>query len=215
MFRDRKDAGARLAEKLSGYRRLPGVSVLALPRGGVVTAAEIARRIGAPLDVLIVRKIGHPWQPELAVGALAETGAIVYNEEVASSWGVTRDYLRAEAARQRDEIARRQQLYRGGQQLPRLTGSTVILVDDGIATGATVKAAIEALRRDKPREVILAVPVAPRDTAAELERLADRFICLERPGVFLAVGNSYEEFPQVSDDEVVALLGEFRRREAA
>src|SRR5574337_1901793 len=184
MFKDRTDAGIQLAEKLKSYAEQPGVLVLALPRGGVVTGAVIAERIKVPLDVFIVRKIGHPWQPELAVGAISETGSIVYNQEVVSSAGVTKAFLQGEAARQREEIARRQQQYRGGRKLPDFRGKTVILADDGVATGATVKAAVEALKREQVGKLIAAVPVAPPDTAAALQKIVDVFVCLETPGDF-------------------------------
>lgn len=215
MFKDRKDAGMHLAEKLKDFTRQPNLLVLALPRGGVVTGAEIAKRLKAPLDVLIVRKIGHPWQPELAAGAISETGAIVYNEEVVSSAGITKEYLRGEAARQRGEIARRQELYRDGQKLVNLRGKTVILVDDGVATGATMKAAVETLKREQVGKLIVAVPVAPPLTANELRSMADAFICLEIPEDFMAVGSYYAEFRQVMDAEVVAILRVFRERPAA
>ena len=215
MFKDRKDAGMQLAEKLADFAGQQDIFVIALPRGGVVTGVEIANRLRAPLDVLIVRKIGHPWQPELAVGAISETGFIVYNEDVVASVGVTKDYLRGEAARQREEIARRQRLYRGGQKLVNLRGKTVILVDDGVATGATMKAAVETLKREQVGKLVVAVPVAPPGTAAELQRMADVFVCLNIPEDFMAVGNCYYEFPQVTDAEVVALLGGYRERAAA
>ncbi len=215
VFKDRKDAGMQLAEKLEDFEGQWNVLVLALPRGGVVTGVEIANRLKAPLDVLIVRKIGHPLQPELAVGAISETGSIVYNEDVVSSMGVTKDYLRGEAARQREEIARRQELYRGGRKLVNLRGKTVILVDDGVATGATMKAAVETLKRERVGMLIVAVPVAPPATAAELQRTVDVFVCLDMPEDFMAVGCCYSEFPQVTDAEVVKLLGKFRERAAA
>jgi putative phosphoribosyl transferase len=215
MFKNRKEAGVKLAEELKDFAEERDLLVLALPRGGVVTGAEISNRIKAPLDVLIVRKIGHPWQPELAVGAVSETGSIVYNEEVVSSVGVTKEYLRREIERQRGETARRQQMYRDGRRLPNLGGRSIILVDDGIATGATMKAAVEALKREQIGMLIIAVPVAPPDTAAVLQKIADVFICLEIPDDFMAVGSYYEEFPQVTDREVMAILGEFRQRAAA
>ena len=215
MFKDRKDGGTQLSGKLKEYIGQKNVLVLALPRGGVVTGVEIAAFLEAPLDVLIVRKIGHPWQPELAVGAISETGSIVYNEEVISSMGVTKDYLRGEAARQREEIARRQQLYRGGRKLVNLRGKTVILVDDGVATGATMKAAVETVKREQVGKIVVAVPVAPPGTAAELQRIVDVFVCLAMPGDFMSVGSCYSEFPQVTDAEVVTLLGDHRERTAA
>jgi predicted phosphoribosyltransferase len=212
MFKDRTESGMRLAEKLTDFVGQPDVLVLALPRGGIVTAAEIARRLKSPLDVLIVRKIGHPLQPELAAGAIAETGAIVYNEAVVQSWGVTKEYLRSEAARQREEIARRQQLYRGGHKLVNVRGRTVILVDDGVATGATMKAAVETLKQEQVGKLVVAVPVAPPETAAELREMVDVFVCLETPGNFMAVGNYYSEFQQIADAEVATLLGKFQKR---
>lgn len=215
MFKDRKDAGTQLAESLKEYIGQEDVFVLALPRGGVVTGVEIANRLWAPLDVLIVRKIGHPMQPELAVGAISETGSIVYNEDVVASVGVTKDYLRGEAARQREEIARRQQLYRSGQKLVNLRGKTVILVDDGIATGATMKAAVETLKREQVGKLIVAVPVAPPYTAAELQRMVDAFVCLDIPEDFMSVGNYYWDFTQVTDADVTQLLRDFRHRAAA
>jgi predicted phosphoribosyltransferase len=215
MFKDRTDAGIQLAEKLKDFAGRAYVLVLALPRGGVVTGAAIAKRLNVPLDVLIVRKIGHPLQPELAVGAISETGAIVYNKEVVSSWGVTKQYLRGEAARQREELARRQQLYRGGQKLMDFRGKTVILADDGVATGATMKAGIEALKREELGNLVVAVPVAPRETAAELQTMVDVFVCLDLPEDFMAVGSYYAEFPQVTDAEVVTILDDFRERAAA
>jgi putative phosphoribosyl transferase len=215
MFKDRTDAGKQLAEKLTGFTGKRDVLVLALPRGGVVTAAEIARRIKAPLEVLIVRKIGHPLEPELAVGAVSETGSMVYNEDVVSSFGVTRQYLQREADRQREEIERRQQLYRKGQKLRNLQGKTIILADDGVATGATIKAAVEALRREQVGELVAAVPVAPPDAAQELRSMADVFVCLEIPEDFTAVGSYYMNFAQVSDEDVVRILEQFKAGGAA
>ncbi len=215
MYKDRKDAGTQLAERLKEYIGQENVLVIALPRGGVVTGAEIADRLKTPVDVLIVRKIGHPWQPELAVGAISETGSIVYNEDVVASTGVTKDYLRGEAARQREEIARRQQLYRGGQKLMDLRGKIVILVDDGVATGATMKAAVKTLKRQVVGKLIAAVPVAPSSTAAELQRMVDVFVCLDIPQDFVSVGSYYEDFRQVTDADVTQLLREFRCRAAA
>ena len=215
MFKDRKDAGTQLAEKIKDYAGQRDVFVLALPRGGVVIGVEIANRLRAPLDVLIIRKIGHPWQPELAVGAISETGSIVYNEDVVASIGVTKDYLRGEAARQREEIARLQQLYRSGQKLVNLRGKTVILVDDGVATGATMKAAVETLKRERVGKLIIAVPVAPLYTAAELRRMIDVFVCLDIPENFMSVGSYYADFKQVPDADVTQLLQDFRHRAAA
>lgn len=206
MFIDRKDAGIQLAQRLKKYRGQKGVLVLALPRGGVVTGFEIARSLGAPLDVLIVRKIGFPGQPELAIGAVSETGAVVLNESIISSYGVSDDYVKKEISRQKEEISRRVKLYRKGESISELEGRTIILVDDGVATGATVKAAIATLKKEKIAKLVLALPVGPPDAAAELKEMVDDFICLEVPAYFGAVGAFYEDFTQVSDDEVVEML---------
>src|SRR5512140_943990 len=159
MFLNRKDAGSRLAPRLERYKHRSDVLVLALPRGGVVTGFELARIIGAPLDVLIVRKIGVPYQPELAAGAVAETGAVVLNKDIMDLAGLSEESLRTEIERQKEEIERRIALYRGGRGLPELEGRTIVLVDDGVATGATMKAAIAALKREKIAALVLALPV--------------------------------------------------------
>ncbi len=206
MFIDRRDAGIQLAQRLKKYRGQKGVLVLALPRGGVVTGFEIARSLGAPLDVLIVRKIGFPGQPELAIGAVSETGAVVLNESIISSYGVSEDYVKKEISRQKEEISRRVKLYRKGESISELEGRIIILVDDGVATGATVKAAIATLKKEKITKLVLALPVGPPEAAAELKVMVDDFICLEVPAYFGAVGAFYEDFTQVSDDEVVEML---------
>jgi len=211
VFRDRREAGRLLAEKLKWYRDQGEVLVLALPRGGVITGIEIARYLHVPLDVLIVRKIGAPLQPELAAGAVAETGAVVLNPHVLSSYGIPKEYIRSEIARQEEEISRIREIYREGKGIATLEG-TVIVVDDGVATGATVKAAIETLKKGRMKRLVVALPVAPSDTAEELRRIVDEFICLETHGDFMAVGNYYDDFSQVTDEEVVRLLREYRVR---
>jgi len=180
--------------------------VLALPRGGVVTGYEIARAIGAPLDVLIVRKIGFPYQPELAAGAVAETGSVVLNRDIIAMGGLSEEALKPEIDRQKEEIARRVVLYRAGRKLSNLTGKTVILVDDGVATGATMKAAITALKKEHIAKLVVALPVGPPETVEVLRRMVDEFICLETPLYFMAVGAHYGDFTQVTDEEVVKLL---------
>jgi len=207
MFIDRRDAGIKLAQRLTKYRGQKGVLVLALPRGGAVTGFEIARSLGVPLDVLIVRKIGFPGQLELAIGAVSETGAVVLNGSIISSYGVSEDYVKKEISRQKEEISRRVKLYRKGESISKLEGKTIILVDDGVATGATVKAAIATLKKEKITKLILALPVGPPEAAAELKEMVDDFICLEVPAYFGAVGAFYGDFTQVSDDEVVEMLG--------
>lgn len=206
MFNNRNDAGVQLTSRLKGYKDQLGVLVLALPRGGVATGYEIARYLNVPLDVVIVRKIGFPGQPELAIGAVSETGTVVLNESIISTYGVPKDYIDREISRQKEEISRRVKLYRKGKSLPNLEGKTIILVDDGVATGATIKAAISTLRKEKIRKLIVALPVAPPEAANELDQMVDEFICVETPPDFMAVGAHYVDFTQVSDEEVVKLL---------
>jgi len=210
MFADRRDAGLQLAEKLKHYKSCKGVLILALPRGGAVTGFEIARVIGAPLDVLIVRKIGFPGQLELAVGAVSETGTIVLNQHIISDGEVSQKYIEDEIAAQKKEIDRRMRLYRGGRRLEKVEGKTIILVDDGVATGATMKAGIATLREEKIEKLIVAVAVSPLETADELRTMADEFICLYTPSDFMAVGNYYRDFSQVTDEEVAEILRESR-----
>ena len=207
VFKDRKEAGRLLAEELGRYRNRKDVLVLGLPRGGVTVAFEIARALGVPLDLLIVRKIGYPSNPELAVGAVSETGAVALNEDVIA-YGVTRDYIEKETARQKEEIARRMKLYRGGKGLPSLAGKTVILVDDGIATGATVKAAIATLKKEPIARLVAALPVSSQEAAREISGTVDEWVCLQTPYPFYAVGAFFRDFTQVEDDEVVAMLQE-------
>lgn len=206
MFRDRKDAGIQLAEKLRPYKDRELTVVLALPRGGVVTGAEIARYLNLPLDVLIVRKIGFPGQREFAIGAVSETDTVILNQSIISEYDVSKDYIQDEIAKQKEEIARRVELYRGGKRIIEIEGRTVILVDDGVATGATVKAAIATLKKEKINRLVAAIPVAPPDSANELKEMVDEFICLEIPWDFQAVGNFYDDFEQVTDTEVVEIL---------
>jgi putative phosphoribosyl transferase len=210
VFRDRSDAGSRLADRLGHYRDKPGVLVLGLPRGGVTVAAEVARALHAPLDILIVRKIGFPDNPELAAGAISETGTVVLNEDIVTAYGVAVGYLDRETARQQEEIVRRKALYRGGGGLPLLAGKTVILVDDGVATGATVKAAIATLRHEKLTRLVAATPVASPDAEREISQLVDEWICLHAPPGFMSVGGYYRDFTQVEDAEVIALLSQSR-----
>jgi len=207
MFRDRRDAGRQLSERLRHYKDREGVLVLALPRGGAVTGKEVARAISAPLDVLIVRKLGYPGQEELAIGAISETGATVFNQRVISH-GVSEKYIEEAISVQKKEIDRRINLYRGGKRLENLEGKIIILVDDGVATGATMKAAIATLNREKIGKLVVAVPVAPPETAEEFREVADELVCLITPEDFMAVGGYYQDFTQVTDDEVAEILKE-------
>jgi putative phosphoribosyl transferase len=206
-FASRAEAGKLLAERLE-KRRFERPVVLALPRGGVPVALEVARALNAPLDLILVRKIGVPWQPELAAAAIVdgERRELVLNEEVMAMTGVGKDEIERLAAKQLAEIERRRALYLKDRQPVSVAGSTAIVVDDGIATGTTVKAALQALRKRNPKRLVLAVPVAPPDTIEELRSYVDEIVCLEQPEPFYAIGAFYRDFHQVDDEEVVEML---------
>ncbi|CAN7627478.1 phosphoribosyltransferase family protein [Pararhizobium sp. LjRoot235] len=206
-FANRKDAGRRLADALASYREKRPI-VVALPRGGVVVAVEIADALDAPLDLLLVRKIGVPFQPELAMGAIVDgpEPTIVRNENVIRLAGVGAQDFSAMCRTEQAELKRRRQIYLGNRSNIPLSGRVVILVDDGIATGSTVKAALQAIRKQKPEELVLAVPVAPAESLEELGRGVDAFVCLEAPFAFDAVGYFYDDFRQVTDAEVISAL---------
>lgn len=210
LFRDRQDAGEKLAWELAGYRG-PLTVVVGLPRGGVPVAAEVARALEAPLDVLLVRKLGHPAQPELAVGALAQGGFLVWNEDVLRSAGLARVQLGEVVERERRELARRAAAYRGDRPPLDLAGKTVLIVDDGLATGATMRAAVAAARGLGAASVVVAVPVAAPDTLAQLTAEADEVVCVAEPQGFQSVGQWYARFGQTTDDEVRALLAAGRQ----
>ncbi len=205
-FRDRRSAGRVLAALLEEYADRDDTIVLALPRGGVPVAREIAVALQAPLDVLVVRKLGLPWQPELAAGAIAPGGVLVLNREVLAEIPELDRVLEPVVAQERRELARREAAYRRGLRPLEVAGRTVILVDDGIATGATIEAAAVALRAMNARLIIIAVPVAPRGAVRRLAPHADRIVCPEQPADFMAVGQYYDDFPQLTDAEVVRLL---------
>jgi predicted phosphoribosyltransferase len=206
-FIDRTDAGQQLAKALARYKAQRPV-VLALPRGGVPVAAEVATALDAPLDLILVRKIGVPFQPELAMGAVVDgvKPVIVRNEEVIQLSGVSETDFNAIRDEQLAEIERRRKLYLGDRPHPNVSGRTVIVVDDGIATGATTRAALHAIKMRKPSKLVLAVPVAPTDTLKELRDEADDIVCLEDYEEFGAIGLFYSDFRQVSDTEVIAIL---------
>jgi len=210
-FKDRVEAGQILAGKLSRYAERDDVVVLGLPRGGVPVAAEIAQALRVPLDVLIVRKLGVPGWEELAMGAIASGGVRVINELVVRAEGIPSETIDEVAARESKELRRREMGYRGHAGAPEISGKTVILVDDGIATGSTIKAAVQALRQQGPSKVIIAVPAAAPDSRATLEPMVDEFIALITPADFRAVGQWYENFPQTPDDEVTRLLAQARQ----
>jgi putative phosphoribosyl transferase len=204
-FRDRADAGRQLAWRLQQYRTEAPV-VVGLPRGGVPVAAEVARALEAPLDVLVVRKLGCPWQPELALGALGEDGAMVLNQPLIAGIGLAPQQLAAVVAAERGELERRLARYRGNRPPVPVAGRTVIVVDDGLATGASARAAARVLRRRGAQRIVLAVPVAPPDTVKALGDVADEVVALETPRAFLAIGQCYDDFTQTSDQEVTRLL---------
>jgi putative phosphoribosyl transferase len=208
MFEDRLDAGRLLASRLAGYRDSPDGIILALPRGGVVVGFAVHEALHLPLDVFMTRKLGAPENPEYALGALAETGYRFVNPDVeglvAGSWGG--EYIEQETRRQRREIEHRKQLYRDGGDLPDLRNRTVLLVDDGVATGSTVIAAVRSFGALDPRRIIVAVPVASRQAMETLAGEADEVVALSVPYRFVAVGEHYRQFPQVTDAEVVEYL---------
>lgn len=208
IFANREAAGVQLAERLVEYKDRDPV-VLALPRGGVPVGLEVARALNAPLDLILVRKIGVPGQPELAVGAVVDGGSpeIVINEDIKGPLGIEDSYIEEESARQLAEIERRRKLYIGDRLRPEIAGKTAIVVDDGIATGATVRAAVHAVRRRSPSRLVLAVPVAPLDSAETLRGEVDDLVCLQTPAPFIAISLYYAEFHQLEDTEIVDLLG--------
>jgi len=205
-FEDRRDAGRQLAERLVEYAHRPDVVVLALPRGGVPVAFEVARALDAPLDVFLVRKLGVPGHPELAMGAIASGGIRVVNPEVVRHLRIGPEVVAAVAAEEGRELARRELAYRADRPKPRLAGRTVILVDDGLATGASMWAGVQALRELGPARIVVAVPTAPRETCEAFRGHADEVVCANTPETFWSVGSWYEEFTQTTDDEVRELL---------
>jgi putative phosphoribosyl transferase len=207
-FRDRREAGQLLAKQLAALRGRQDVIVLGVPRGGVVVAYEVAQALGAPLDVYITRKIGAPNNPELAIGAVASDGTLVLDHDLIERIGVSDRYVQEETARQRQEIKRRLAAYRGSRPEADLHGKTVVLVDDGVATGATTLASLRAIKARQPTKLILAVPVGPEDTIQVLASEADQVVCLYTPDLFWAVGAFYSAFDQTTDAEVIQLLQE-------
>jgi putative phosphoribosyl transferase len=210
-FENRREAGRELAQHLKAYANRNDVSVLALPRGGVPVAFEVARALGAPLDVLVVRKLGVPVQPELAMGAIASGDAFFLDERIVEYAGVGKDELGQVIARERVELARREKLYRGDAPPLDVRGRVAIVVDDGMATGATMKAAAMSLRQAHPAKIVAALPVAPLDSEARVEDVVDEFVCVMRPRNYFGVGQFYVDFDQTSDEEVRELLDAARK----
>lgn len=215
IFRDRAEAGRLLAVELESHRDDPGGLILALPRGGVAVGYEISRLLHLPLDLFIARKLSTPDNPEYAIGALSETGALYINPDAVDMFSFSHDDIQSMIQAQRPEVTRRRVLYRQGRALPSLVDKIVILVDDGIATGATFFATIEALTELSPRRIVAAIPVAPRDTIVRVRRAVDELIVLATPEPFVAVGQYYQNFTQVEDAEVLALLTAARNAQHA
>lgn len=214
-FDDRTEAGHLLAQALHRYRGREDVLVLALPRGGVPVAAEVAAELDAPLDLMLVRKLGVPGQPELAMGAIATGGVQVLNPDIVSALGITEHTIDCVADTEGRELDRRARAYRGERPAPRIQGSCVILIDDGLATGATMRAAIAATHAQKPSALVVAVPVASTDALHLIEPTVDDLVCLAAPEPFLGVGRWYLAFPQTSDAEVRSLLADAADRVGA
>jgi len=206
LFQDRSEAGRILARQLEKYKNRPDVLVLALPRGGVPVAYEVAKELNAPLGIFLVRKLGVPGHEEVAMGAIATGGIRILNEDFIRQLGIPKRVVDAVTAREQQELERRERLYRGEQPAPDIKGRTVIIVDDGLATGSTMKAALAALRKQQPAKLVVAVPTAPPETCDSLRADADEVICAVTPDPFLAVGAWYRGFDQTTDDEVRDLL---------
>jgi putative phosphoribosyl transferase len=210
LFRDRAEAGRHLLSRLGAYQGRPDVLVLGLPRGGIPVAYEVARGLGAPLDVFVVRKLGVPGQEELAMGAIATGGVRIVNRDVVDALHIPPDVVDRAAAEEAREQERREQSYRGERHQPQVAGKTVILVDDGLATGSTMRAAVAALRQQGPARIVVAVPVAAPSTCQELRREVDEIVCFATPEPFMAVGRFYDDFAQTTDEEVTELLAAAR-----
>lgn len=203
MFKDRKDAGQLLAKQLLQYKNKKDVFVLGIPRGGVVVAHEVAKALNVPLDIIIIKKIGYPGQEELALGAVSLDGFYI-NEEIAFS--VSKEYINEQIKIKQEEVKKRYSLFTGNKISYSLKNKTIILIDDGIATGATLIMAIQILRKQSPKKIIVAIPVAPPDTIKRLEKLVDIVVCLHEPIDFMAIGQFYSDFKQVEDEEVKRCL---------
>lgn len=214
-YQDRRHAGQVLAEALNHYKGRTHLEILALPRGGVPVGYEVARALGAPLEVFIVRKLGVPGYEELAMGAIASGGAQVLSRPLILRLGIPEKAIASAIAREREELARRERVYRGERAPLQLQGKTVILVDDGLATGSTMRAAAAGLQALKPARLVVAVPVAARETCEELAGEVDEVVCAATPDPFVSVGSWYEDFTQTEDDEVHALLAQSAASESA
>jgi putative phosphoribosyl transferase len=207
LFKNREEAGRKLAGALGEFKGMD-VVVLGIPRGGVVVANEVAKALGAPLDIVVTRKIEAPGEPEYALGAVTQEGDVIMDRQAAESLGASPAYLDDQIRKKKEEVKERMQRLRGDAPYPRLEGKVVVIVDDGIATGSSVSAAVMSVKKRKPKEVIVAVPVAPADAVEMLAGEGTRVVCLETPGPFLAIGEFYGDFDQVEDMEVKRILEE-------
>ncbi len=212
-FKDRHHAGKKLADSLASYRNQPNTLVIGLPRGGVVVAFEVAKHLNLPLDIICPRKVGAPHNPELAIGAVTETGQGIMNELLISRLAIPSSYIQLESKKEAAVAKQRLQLYRSGRPTRVLKDQTVLLVDDGLATGATMKAAIQTAKAQGASKIVVAVPVAPPDTAEEMRSLVDEVVILYAPPFFSAVGQFYEQFSSTEDAEVIDLMQQMRERE--
>jgi putative phosphoribosyl transferase len=206
IFRDRQDGGQQLAQALLKYRNFPDTVVLGLPRGGVVTAFEVAKALHLPLDITCPRKIGAPFNPEYAIGAITETGEGVFHDDLLARLGVSEQYIQQEVEKEKKQAQRRLSIFRKNRPKINLAGKTVIIVDDGLATGATMQAAIKSVKAEGAEKVVVAVPVAPSDTYEKIVNDVDEIIVLSTPSFFQAVGQFYQDFSQTEDEEVIKLL---------
>lgn len=206
IFKDRIEAGDLLAEQLLKYKDKRGVVVLALPRGGVPIGFQVAKALNVPLDIFLVRKLGVPFQEELAMGAIASGGVVVFNDDILRMINISSDVIEEVKRQELAVLNHREKLYRGDRPIPDIKDKTIILIDDGIATGATIRAAIQALKKLQSKKIVVATPVAPLDTCELLRGEVDEVVCLEMPYPFYAIGNWYQDFSQTSDEEVQELL---------
>lgn len=211
-FKNRHEAGQKLSEQLQHYADRTNVLVLALPRGGVPVGFEVAKALDAPLDVFVVRKLGVPGREEMAMGAIGSGGTRVLNQDVVRYLGISSQTIEQVASREQAELQRRERVYRDGRPAPKIEDQTVILVDDGLATGASMHAAVEALREANPKHIIVAVPTAPPRTCREFHDVVDEVICIRTPEPFLGVGAWYDEFPQTTDKQVQQLLRDSKQQ---